>query len=186
MNWPVADENGPMLCRIEILQSSNYKRGEGGGGGGVGGDGYKLSAQRFLGSFGWALMNKCNACLAPHPTQRIPLSMRRKPACTYPPLQGRDCFFYRPLLSWAGNWIKIRPSKQSKGAIENRTDLASRESPKWPFERWLSSAILFQRIKWSEMVPICFTCQMHGENIFLIMQLVGCTVCGPWSACKSH
>ena len=26
MNWPVADENGPMLCRIEIPQYSNYGR----------------------------------------------------------------------------------------------------------------------------------------------------------------
>ena len=31
MNWPVADENGPMLCRIEIPQSSNYGGGGGGG-----------------------------------------------------------------------------------------------------------------------------------------------------------
>ena len=31
MNWPVADENGPMLCQIEIPQSSN-PGGRGGGG----------------------------------------------------------------------------------------------------------------------------------------------------------
>ena len=27
MNWPIADENGPMLCQIEIPQSSNYGGG---------------------------------------------------------------------------------------------------------------------------------------------------------------
>ena len=32
MNWPLADENGPMLCQIEIPKSSNY----GGGGGRMG------------------------------------------------------------------------------------------------------------------------------------------------------
>ena len=53
MNWPVADENGPMLCQIEIPQSRE--------------NGYKLSAQRLLGSFGWALMiGFVNGCLENH------------------------------------------------------------------------------------------------------------------------
>ena len=51
MSWLVADENGPMLCGIEIPQSSNY-----GGRGGGGVNGYKLSAQRLLGSFCRALL----------------------------------------------------------------------------------------------------------------------------------
>ena len=74
MNWLVADENGPMLCRIEIPQSSNY-----------GGNGYKLSAQRLLGSFGWALMiGFSNGCLENHLPNKTNACCRKDPIFTVP------------------------------------------------------------------------------------------------------
>ena len=48
MNWPVADENGPMLCRIEIPQSSNY-----GGGEWVQAFGATTSGIVWLGTYDW-------------------------------------------------------------------------------------------------------------------------------------
>ena len=76
MNWPVADENGPMLCQIEIPQSSNYGGGE---------NGYKLSAQRLLGSFGWALMiGFVNGCLENHLPSKTNACCPKDPIFTAP------------------------------------------------------------------------------------------------------
>ena len=85
--------------------------------------------------------------------QKIPFSLRPKPACTW----GRDCFFYRLLLSWAGNWIKIRPPKKSQGAIGNSTDPVSRGSLKWPNERGLLKRYYYigsNGLKWCRFVSL--------------------------------
>ena len=95
----------------------------------MGGNGYKLSAQRLLGSFGWALMiGFVNGCLENHLPSKTNACCPKDPIFTAP---------NRLLLSWAGNWIKIRPPKKSQGVIGNSTDPVSRESLKWPNERVL-------------------------------------------------
>ena len=81
MNWPVADENGPMLCQIEIPQSSNY-------GGGRMGTSFRRNDfwDRLAGHLWLVLLMaalkiiyQAKLTLA---AQKIPFSLRPKPACT--------------------------------------------------------------------------------------------------------
>ena len=81
MSWLVADENGPMLCGIEIPQSSNYGGRGGGGGEWVQAFGATTS--------GIVLQGFVNGCLENHlpgktnaSPQKIPFSLSPKPACT--------------------------------------------------------------------------------------------------------
>ena len=83
MNWPVADENGPMLCQIEIPQSSNY----GGGGGRMGTSFRRNDFWNRLAGHLWLVLlmaalkiiYQAKLTLA---AQKIPFSLRPKPACT--------------------------------------------------------------------------------------------------------
>ena len=81
MNWPVADENGPMLCRIEIPQYSNY------GGGGMGTSFRRNDFWDRLAGHLWLVLlmaalkiiYQAKLTLA---AQKIPFSLRPKPAYT--------------------------------------------------------------------------------------------------------
>ena len=79
MNWPVADENGPMLCRIEIPQyglwvgmGTSFRRND---------FWDRLAGHLWLVLLMAALkiIYQAKLTLA---AQKIPFSLRPKPACT--------------------------------------------------------------------------------------------------------